>query len=272
VFVGATPPSTLDAGPATHLSNELKLTSELDRRALQPFRQGVDLNLIFTRYTRRDQARQHLTQSVCDPRQQHRILAALDNGLSEQKGCGQSGVGEQLNETSARVTGGARLLECGERQRFHLVQERHVRTGLDAAGGVHLVERDDTARANKPSGHLEKSNRVGLMNQDVSADGDVEARRSVVRFDIVLRELDITEAKVTDSLPGGVDTASSRSMPTTRSVGPTRSAASIVTSPGPQPMSSTRIPFSNPALINSRWVMGLSISACRMRRSISGWE
>ena len=122
VFVGATPPSTLDAGPATHLWNEFKLTSQLDRRPLQPFRQGVDLNLIFSRYTGRDQARQHLTQSFCEPRQQHRILTALDNSLGEQTRCGQCSVGEQLNETSARVTGGARLLDRGERQRFHLVQ------------------------------------------------------------------------------------------------------------------------------------------------------
>jgi hypothetical protein len=67
------------------------------------------------------------------------------------------------------------------------------------------VECDDPAWANQALGCLEESNRVGLVYQDVSADGYVEARKPVICFDIVARKFDIPETTVSDSLPRGID-------------------------------------------------------------------
>ena len=57
---------------------------------------------------------------------------------------------------------------------------------MEAAGGVHLVDRDD-ATGTKPFRHRSKeSSRVGLVYQDVSADDCVEIRVRVVRFEITV--------------------------------------------------------------------------------------
>src|SRR6266446_4185955 len=58
-------------------------------------------------------------------------------------------------------------------------------------------------------------------------------------------------------------------MPTTSPVAPTSRAASIATSPTPEPRSSTRYPVSIPASRNNRSVTGASPAACRISRACS---
>src|SRR4029079_12856700 len=61
----------------------------------------------------------------------------------------------------------------------------------------------------------------------------------------------------------------SRSMHTTSPEGPTRRAASIATSPTPDPRSRTRCPSPMPASRKNLSVMGATRAACRIRRSCS---
>ena len=72
---------------------------------------------------------------------------------------------------------------------------------MEAAGGVHLVDRNDAA-GTKPFCHLsKKSSRLGLVYQDVSAHDCVEIRVRVVRFEITVQKLDIAVSEVAHSLP-----------------------------------------------------------------------